>query len=140
MTLKEKRERAKDLRLQREYNITLSEYNKVLQYQEGCCAICKKKHGKKGQGLVLSVDHCHTTGLVRGLICWPCNKGIAVFQDSYKSLGNAASYLIAPPFSCVLSKDRFTVPGRVGTKIRAKAINALRGKGGSNKKRKTGKK
>jgi Recombination endonuclease VII len=137
MTAKEK---AKDLRLRREYNITLAEYNQVLQYQKGCCAICKKKYGKKGQKLILSVDHCHTTGLVRGLLCWPCNRGIAVFQDDYKRLGAASSYLIAPSFSCVLSVDRFCVPGKVGTKIRAKKINALRGKSGTDKKRKTGKK
>lgn len=139
MTLQQKKDRAKDLRLRREYNITLEEYNKVLAYQNGCCYICRKTHGKKGQLLVLSVDHNHTTGLVRGLLCWPCNKAIAVFRDNAGSMARAAQYIDNPPFMVVLG-ERFCVPGKVGTKIRAKKIKALRGDGGSNKKRKAGKK
>jgi hypothetical protein len=126
----EKQERAKDLRLQREYNITLDEYKQVLKFQKGCCAICHKKYGKKGQKLILSVDHCHITGKLRGFICWPCNKGIAVFQDDAQRLKDAGNYLDFPPFYVVFGENRFCMPGRVGTKIRAKKIKALRGKVG----------
>jgi hypothetical protein len=116
------KERAKDARLKREYHITLAEFNKVLAYQNNCCAICKKRFGKKGQKLILSVDHCHTTGLCRGLLCWPCNKAIAIFQDDAKRMAAASQYILNPPFTVVLGAPRVTAPGKVGTKIRAKRL------------------
>ena len=116
------KERAKDARLKREYHINLEEFNKVLAYQNNCCAICKNKFGKKGQKLILSVDHSHTTGLCRGLLCWPCNKAIAIFQDDAKRMAAASQYILNPPFTVVLGAPRVTAPGRVGTKMRAKRL------------------
>ncbi len=125
-----KQERAKDLRLQREFHITLEEFNRVLKFQGGACAICKNKLNKKGFPFRLAVDHCHTTGLCRGLLCWPCNKAIAILQDDAQRMYNAYMYLSNPPFTQVLGQERFTAPGRVGTKVREKLLvkfNAARG-------------
>lgn len=124
MTKKQTRERATDLRLQREFGITLEQYTAVLKHQGGKCAICKRP--VKDFKNRLSVDHCHTTGLVRGLLCWGCNKAIAVFKDDVDRLNHAATYLLKPPFTVVLLKDTYTVPGRVGTKKRAKLLAALK--------------
>ena len=118
-----KQERAKDARLKREYHITLEEYNKVLAFQNGRCAICKQRYGKKGQRLILSVDHCHTDpAIVRGLICWPCNKAIAIFQDNAERMAAGSDYILNPPFTTVLGAPRITAPGKVGSKKRAKLL------------------
>jgi hypothetical protein len=116
------KERAKDLRLRREFHITLAEFNRVLEYQQGVCFICKKRLNKKGIPLKLAVDHDHKTGEVRGLLCWPCNKGIALFRDSLERLQNAVVYFQEPPFWVVLRQHRFTAPGEVGTKVRKKLL------------------
>jgi hypothetical protein len=105
----------------------LEEYNKVFKYQGKVCAICRRPvlAGKSR----LAIDHCHTTGLVRGLLCWPCNKAIAVFKDDLNRLKEAVKYLTDPPFSVVFKGDRYTAPGRVGTKKRAKLLLAMKAAG-----------
>lgn len=120
-----KKRRAKDARLRREFHITLEQYNQALKEQKGCCAICQRKVNKKGAPLLLAVDHCHTTGLVRNLLCWQCNKGIAVFQDNPVWLARAAKVLELPTF-VKLFGTIYTAPGRVGTKIRAKLLAKMK--------------
>ncbi len=56
------------------YNITISDYDEMFKLQEGKCAICgTDKSVKSGKSQHFSVDHCHTTGKVRGLLCLACN-------------------------------------------------------------------
>lgn len=52
------------------FGITPDDYNKMLDEQDGRCAICRRLPGK----INLSVDHDHDTGKVRGLLCPPCNR------------------------------------------------------------------
>lgn len=134
------REKAKDARLKREFHITLDEYKRVLDYQGGTCYICKKRLNKKGLPLLLAVDHDHTTGRVRGILCWTCNKGIAVLQDDIERFRNAVKYFEAFPFDVVLGVPRFTAPGRVGTAKRKKLLAAFNaaGKGNVEKKQEKG--
>ncbi len=82
--------------LKRKYGITLDDYNGMLAEQEGKCKIC----GKVGTGLggqttrmPLVVDHNHTTGEVRGLLCNSCNTGLGMFKENTEALMNAISYL-----------------------------------------------
>lgn len=76
----------------RSYGITSQEFNAMLVKQEGKCAICGSQgSGKESDRLV--VDHCHTTGKVRGLLCWPCNIGIGMFKDRKDILNTVISYL-----------------------------------------------
>lgn len=59
--------------------------------QNSKCAICgipEKEHGK-----FLAIDHNHTTGKVRGLLCMACNTGLGNFKDSIENLEKAISYL-----------------------------------------------
>lgn len=71
------------------YNITLEEYRKLLEGQNGVCKICGKSDSK-----ALSVDHSHITGEIRGLLCQKCNSGLGMFNDSPELLNKAIEYLI----------------------------------------------
>jgi hypothetical protein len=87
----------KNAHLKRKYNITLEDYNKMLDEQNGVCSICKdsetKIFKKTGKVTDLAVDHCHSTGKVRGLLCWNCNTSIGKMKDSVELLQNAIEYL-----------------------------------------------
>jgi len=63
--------------------------------QNGKCAICKKPETRKTGNKIreLSIDHCHKTGKVRGLLCDSCNNGLGRFKDSVKLLESALKYL-----------------------------------------------
>lgn len=76
-------------RLQRQYAITEETYNKIFERQGGRCAICGcQQHYQR-----LAVDHDHKTGMVRGLLCVQCNRGLGRFFDSPLRLRNAAAYI-----------------------------------------------
>jgi hypothetical protein len=78
-------------RLKNKYNITRDDYNEMLFNQKGCCAICDKHHTEHRRAL--SVDHCHTTGKVRGLLCDECNHMLGKVKDNITILKNAIKYL-----------------------------------------------
>lgn len=72
------------------YNLELSAYEDMVREQRGVCKICGKTDSK---GRRLAVDHCHETGLVRGLLCDKCNKGLGQFSDSPELVRKALEYL-----------------------------------------------
>ena len=77
--------------LQQKYGITYDDYDALFAKQEGKCAICGTKDpGGKGR---FHVDHCHTTGAVRGLLCHHCNTMLGLAKDSTETLNKAISYL-----------------------------------------------
>ena len=65
----------------------------MLDSQNGVCAVCKTKPDFKTWKKRLSIDHCHVTGRVRGLLCDPCNSGIGMLKDDPSILENAIKYL-----------------------------------------------
>ena len=69
------------------YNLTLIEYNKLLEEQNGVCLICG---GINKNNRRLTVDHNHVTGDVRGLLCTRCNSALG-WYEKYKD--NAIKYL-----------------------------------------------
>lgn len=78
------------------YGITLEEYYDILEKQNNCCAICGAKENNvsgKRRGWNWSVDHCHVTGRVRGLLCNNCNRGLGMLGDTVDSLQKALDYL-----------------------------------------------
>jgi hypothetical protein len=120
------KEKAKDARLRREYHITLDERNKLFDFQGKSCYICRRKETKKGEPLILSVDHSHQEpAIIRGLLCWQCNKAIAILQDKAQWAARAADYLYSPPFTRLFG-ERLTAPGKVGTKKRAKLLKKIK--------------
>jgi len=57
---------------------------------KGKCDICGSPSLTKPRH---AIDHCHTTGKVRGLLCWPCNKGLGNFKDNPELIQKAIKYL-----------------------------------------------
>ena len=81
--------------LNKSYGITVEQYNSLFSKQGGRCAVCLKTASEKGMGRKkhLCVDHNHSTGEIRGLLCDPCNRGIGLLQDDYEIISNAVNYL-----------------------------------------------
>lgn len=75
--------------LLRKYRLTVKEYDATLSSQGGVCAICKKPPGDRR----FPVDHCHSSGVVRGILCDRCNRLIGQAGDDPEILRNAAVYL-----------------------------------------------
>lgn len=68
------------------YNLTLEELEIMKETQRSSCAICKEKYR-------LVVDHSHTDGRVRKLLCDKCNQGLGSFKDNPDLLLEASNYL-----------------------------------------------
>ena len=68
-------------------SITPGEYVALREAQNSRCAICLNTP------TVLVVDHCHRTGVVRGLLCSTCNRALGLFADSKERLTKAFEYL-----------------------------------------------
>lgn len=80
----------KDRVLRDLYGITLEQYEEMERSQGYVCFICSNPCSS---GRRLSVDHNHTTGEVRALLCMSCNRGIGNLGDSSELLRLAADYL-----------------------------------------------
>ena len=70
------------------YGITGDEFRKIIKEQNNQCPICMRSTKKN-----LSVDHNHSTGKIRGIICNDCNLAVANAGDSPKILRALAIYL-----------------------------------------------
>lgn len=73
----------------------ICDFDSLLNSQGGLCAICGTNKGFSGGGdnRRLAIDHCHTTGAVRGLLCGNCNRMLGLVKDSVETLKNAIKYL-----------------------------------------------
>tara|TARA_R110000737_G_scaffold64473_5_gene92197 strand:+ start:1625 stop:2062 length:438 start_codon:yes stop_codon:yes gene_type:complete len=83
--------RSREHQLKARYGITESDYLTLIEKAGGCCQICGTD--KCDTGNKLSVDHCHETGDVRGILCRACNTGIGHLKDSPDLLREAIRYL-----------------------------------------------
>lgn len=75
----------------RKYGFTEETYKQKFHDQQGCCAICFTTHpgGKRDW----HVDHCHRTGIIRGLLCHHCNLMLGNAKDNTVVLLSAIRYL-----------------------------------------------
>jgi hypothetical protein len=88
----EQKAKKKDRDLKAKYNISLEQYNEMMKVQNSKCAnlgclvdISSQRHSH--------VDHCHTAGKVRGILCPNCNKAIGMVGDSLAKLQGLIEYL-----------------------------------------------
>lgn len=87
-------------KLKREYGLTLEQFEAMLTAQSGRCAICKVEMTEP------HVDHDHKTGLIRGLLCMPCNSALGMFRDSTESLAAAIAYLTSSSSGAISTTNR----------------------------------
>jgi hypothetical protein len=102
---------------ERRYGLSPQDVQELLDDQEGRCAICRRagdvsrtKDGlpsvevdparrsiapkeRSAVAVNLGIDHDHTTGVVRGLLCSACNTGLSWYEDDQARLMRAAAYL-----------------------------------------------
>lgn len=87
----------RDKSLKKQFGIGLDEYKEILEKQDGVCAICHNKETALNpltkEPRELAVDHCHTTGKIRGLLCTGCNTALGLLKDSTELLRKAILYL-----------------------------------------------
>lgn len=83
----------KDLHLRDRYGITIEQYEDMLQSQNGLCTICGVAMDSSQKTCIPHVDHDHSTGKVRGILCGSCNAGLGNFRDDVKRLLKAVDYL-----------------------------------------------
>jgi hypothetical protein len=116
--------KARAKRILQFFNLTIPEWDRISAYQNNRCAICGRP---PLPGKNLSTDHCHKTGLVRGLLCNLCNRLLGKIErqwgpDAVKSILAAIKYLQEPPASKALGRQVFTFAGQLGTKRHRKAL------------------
>lgn len=90
----EYREAARNAKLRHHYNLSSEQFQEMLDAQGGVCAICGGPPVIEGNVKTFVVDHDHETGIVRGLLCAPCNRGLGAYQDDPIRLSLAADYLL----------------------------------------------
>ena len=91
------RGKVRGTRLLRNYGMTNDDYIFMFESQIVLCAICNEPQQgitKDGETRFLCVDHCHSTGKVRELLCVKCNAGLGQFRDNPDLLTKASNYLI----------------------------------------------
>lgn len=91
----ENAEKNKDISLKQDFGISIDQYNQILIFQKGCCAICNNPETATRSGKIkaLAVDHDHETGFIRELLCNTCNVGLGAFGDDVKRIESAIKYL-----------------------------------------------
>lgn len=77
------------------FGLTSEAYSNLLNSQDGVCAICKRSETNhyKGKLRRLAIDHDHSDGRVRGLLCSNCNTALGKFEDNIEWLQAAIRYL-----------------------------------------------
>ena len=80
----------------RKYGITVEQYELMLKQQNHVCMICLQPESSTYKGKVrkLSVDHCHISKYVRGLLCQKCNAILGLCGDQPIYLQSAIAYLL----------------------------------------------
>ncbi|MFE5290330.1 endonuclease VII domain-containing protein [Nocardia sp. NPDC056611] len=77
------------------YGISWEQYQQMIADCDNRCAICGNHETELiyGELKALAIDHCHTTGQVRGLLCQACNQALGHMEDDPDRLIAAAEYL-----------------------------------------------
>ena len=85
------------------YGLEPERFKELLVQQDNKCAICRcdfvhieeeKPAGRRRNRSNINVDHCHKTGVVRGLLCAGCNRGLGNYENE-KWRASAQAYLEA---------------------------------------------
>jgi hypothetical protein len=83
--------RSRKYELHRLYGLTLEEYEIMLIKQNYSCAACGTSQNSLSRQL--DVDHCHTTGKIRGLLCVSCNTALGLLKEDKERAKKLFQYL-----------------------------------------------
>lgn len=77
------------------YGLSADDYHAMLMAQGNKCAICARSFGDdpRSRKDLPHVDHSHSTGRVRALLCVRCNQGIGLLREDADLLRSAITYL-----------------------------------------------
>lgn len=75
-------------RFKTKYGLTVDQFNLLSEKQSHKCAICDGK-------VKLVVDHCHTTGTIRGLLCKPCNGALGMVKENPFIIERLSDYCLS---------------------------------------------
>lgn len=89
--IKRRNKVARSYQLRHHYGMSEKDYNSLYKKQSGKCGICSQH--SRSFTRILCVDHCHKTGVVRGLLCYKCNAALGGFKDNKKLLLKAINWL-----------------------------------------------
>jgi hypothetical protein len=85
--------------IRKKYNLEEDDVVKLFERQRGLCIICTEPLSNPRMPVRKRphIDHDHTTGKIRGLLCGTCNVGLGFFKDNIDLLLKAAKYLEISP-------------------------------------------
>lgn len=99
------RQRSRDATLRSKYGLSPEDIELLFKFQNGRCPICTKKL-IPGTKAGMHVDHCHETGIVRGLLCGRCNQALGLLGDDIGAIRRAIDYLNRRPGQLDIFIDR----------------------------------
>lgn len=102
--------------LRRTFGLTPERFNELLAAQGGHCAICPRLPEQDFRAF--GVDHDHSSGAIRGILCFRCNSGLGYFYDSIRNMFAAITYL-ARPLPLIDRSRSYPVKGASDEKLRA---------------------
>lgn len=79
--------------LKRKYGLSAADFDSLFESQKGMCWICEVAMTRGNTPTSACVDHCHSSGAIRSLLCRLCNAGLGHFKDSEANLTKAITYL-----------------------------------------------
>lgn len=77
------------------FDISLEDYERMFEAQEGVCAVCGRSETgiRRGSCKSLDVDHNHKTGAIRGLLCSACNAALGLLKEDPETITSLLEYL-----------------------------------------------
>jgi len=99
-----------DRKREQRYGVSVAQYAAMLTEQRGVCAVCSSApaSARNATKTSLCVDHDHSTGKVRGLLCNSCNSALGKARDNTELLLNLCKYLGLPRLPLVARSRRST--------------------------------
>lgn len=81
--------------LKKRYGLSVEQYEALLVEHDGYCGACGELPGgyEDGRWNMLVVDHCHETGVVRGLLCNGCNRAAGLLNDDIEKIAGLLRYM-----------------------------------------------
>lgn len=85
------KDRAKDKDLRKAFGITINDYKSLIEHQNYQCKVCETDL-RLLRSSEVQVDHCHTSGVVRGILCGACNRALGHLKDNPRLARKLAEY------------------------------------------------